>query len=219
VLNYGTDPYYTDVLPDSTFYPFIQELTCRAIVNGYPCGSPGEPCDPQNRPYFRPANNVTRGQLSKIVALSASLPLITGTQTFEDVPVGSTFHSFIESLYNAGAINGYPCGSTGEPCIAPDNRPYFRPNATSTRGQISKIVAITAGFLDPTTNQTFEDVPVGSAFHLWIGNLASRNIINGYPCGSTGEPCIAPDNRPYFRPSSNVTRGQMSKIAVNTFFP
>ncbi|HEX9989324.1 MAG TPA: hypothetical protein VGE45_12705 [Chloroflexia bacterium] len=27
-----------------------------------------EPCDDPNRPYFRPFNNVTRGQASKIVA-------------------------------------------------------------------------------------------------------------------------------------------------------
>lgn len=218
ILFYGTDPYYTDVVPDSTFYAYIQELTCRTIVNGYPCGSPNEPCDPANRPYFRPANNVTRGQLSKIVALSAGLPPITNTRTFEDVAVGSTFHSYIESLYAAGAINGYPCGGPGEPCVAPANRPYFRPNATSTRGQIAKIVAITASYVDPTTNQTFADVPVGSTFHLWIENLAARNIINGYPCGGPGEPCD-PSNRPYFRPSNNVTRGQMSKIAINTFFP
>jgi hypothetical protein len=37
-------------------------------MSGYPCGGPGEPCDPQQRPYFRWGNPVTRGQASKIVA-------------------------------------------------------------------------------------------------------------------------------------------------------
>ena len=220
IARYQPPQQFEDVQPNSTFYYYINDLSCRGIVSGYPCGGTGEPCTPpNNRPYFRPQNNVTRGQLSKIVVLSAGLPTPGGDQTFEDVPLGSTFHPYIEALTQQGAITGYPCGGPGEPCVLPFNRPYFRPNATSTRGQISKIVAITAGYIDPTTNQTFEDVPAGSTFHLWIENLATRGIINGYPCGNPGEPCAPPLNKPYFRPQNNVTRGQMSKIAVITFFP
>jgi hypothetical protein len=37
-------------------------------MQGYACGGPGEPCDGANRNYFRPFNNVTRGQTSKIVS-------------------------------------------------------------------------------------------------------------------------------------------------------
>jgi hypothetical protein len=220
ITRYQAPQQFEDVLPGSTFYSFINDLSCRGIVSGYPCGGAGEPCvPPTNRPYFRPNSDVTRGQLSKIVVLSAGLPTPGGTQTFEDVPIGSTFHIYIEALFSQGAIAGYPCGGPGEPCVPPGNRPYFRPNATSTRGQIAKIVAITANYIDPFGDQTFEDVPVGSTFHLWIENLASRGIIIGYPCGSPGEPCVPPGNKPYFRPSNNVTRGQMSKIAVITFFP
>jgi hypothetical protein len=63
------------VPPSSTFYPYIQRLNGRGIINGYACGSPGEPCvAPQNRPYFRPNNNVTRGQISKIVDLCRQQP-------------------------------------------------------------------------------------------------------------------------------------------------
>ncbi|MDQ3929871.1 MAG: S-layer homology domain-containing protein, partial [Chloroflexota bacterium] len=39
------------------------------VMGGYPCGTvPTEPCGTTNKPYFRPNNNVTRGQASKIVA-------------------------------------------------------------------------------------------------------------------------------------------------------
>jgi hypothetical protein len=39
------------------------------VIGGYACGGEGVPCiPPLNRPYFRPYNNVTRGQASKIVA-------------------------------------------------------------------------------------------------------------------------------------------------------
>jgi hypothetical protein len=216
---YSPLPQFTDVPPASTFYDYVQPLACRGAITGYPCGGDTEPCDPGNHPYFRPQNNVTRGQLSKIVALSAGFEPISNIETFEDVPMGSTFHPYIQALYVHGATTGYPCGGPGEPCNPPSNRPYFRPSATSTRAQISKIVALSAGYIDPVGSQTFEDVPPGSTFHVWIENLATRGIITGYPCGSPGEPCNPSTNRPYFRPTSNVTRGQISKIAVSAFFP
>nr|MDQ5866860.1 S-layer homology domain-containing protein [Chloroflexota bacterium] len=52
----------------SQFYEWIMRLTNRGVMSGYPCGGPGEPCDGQNRPYFRWNAQVTRGQASKIVA-------------------------------------------------------------------------------------------------------------------------------------------------------
>ncbi|MGA7730152.1 MAG: S-layer homology domain-containing protein [Chloroflexia bacterium] len=220
IARYQPPQQFEDVQPNSTFYYYTNDLSCRGIISGYPCGSDAEPCmPPNNRPYYRPQNNVTRGQLSKIVVLSAGFELIPNIATFEDVPIGSTFHPYIQALYVHGAITGYPCGGPGELCIPPSNRPYFRPNATSTRAQISKIVAIAADFTDPVSTQTFEDVPLGSTFHTWVENLAQRTIITGYPCGGPGEPCVPPGNRPYFRPQNNVTRGQMSKIAGITFFP
>ena len=62
-----TDQTFEDVPPTYTFYNEIQRLATRNIMGGYPCGGVGEPCI-TGRPYFRPANNVTRGQSSKIVA-------------------------------------------------------------------------------------------------------------------------------------------------------
>ncbi len=57
---------FTDVAPSNTFFAYIQRLSIHNAISGYPCGGVGEPCDPQNRPYFRPDNLTTRGQLSKI---------------------------------------------------------------------------------------------------------------------------------------------------------
>jgi S-layer family protein len=99
---------------------------------------------PDNRPYFRPGANVTRGQTAKIVASAAGLPAPPpGQWTFQDVPQGSTFWQWIESLSSSGAISGYPCGGDGEPCVPPENRYYFRPGNNVTRGQSAKIVANT----------------------------------------------------------------------------
>ncbi len=112
-------------------------------------------------------------------------------------------------------MTGYLCGSPGEPCVT--GKPYFRPFANATRGQTSKIVANAAGFTEPPSGQTFEDVPSTHTFYEFIQRLASRNVMSGYTCGGVAEPCVA--GKPYFRAGNDVTRGQSSKIVANTFFP
>ena len=57
-----------DVPTDNTFYLFVRCLACQGIISGYECGGTGEPCNPNNDPYFRPNNYVTCGQLAKIVS-------------------------------------------------------------------------------------------------------------------------------------------------------
>ena len=209
--------HYTDVPPSNTFYLHVEYMTCLGIMSGYPCGAPGEPCDPQNRPFFRPNANITRGQLSKIVSNAARFSEPISAQTYEDVSPNNTFYAFIERLTTRGVVGGYPCGGPGEPC-GPQNRPYFRPNAQATRGQISKIVSEAAGLGGPVSGQTFEDVPPSHTFYPFIERLAMRGVMSGYPCGGPGEPC-GPQNRPYFRPQAEATRGQTSKIVANTFYP
>jgi hypothetical protein len=198
---------FSDVPAGSTFYPYIRCLACRGIVNGYGDGT------------FRPASDVTRGQLSKIVANAAGFSDPQSTQQFQDVPVGSTFHVYIGQLYSRGVIGGYPCGAPFEPCVPPGDLPYFRPGANATRGQITKIVANAAGFNHPPIGQQFQDVPPGSTYYTYTYQLVTRSIMSGYPCAGPGEPCVPPANLPYFRGNNNATRGQVSKIVANTFIP
>src|SRR5262249_2617712 len=100
------------------------------IVSGYADGT------------FRPQNNVTRGQLSKIVVNAAGWALLNpADRTFEDVLPGTAFYEFVETAVCHGIISGYTCGGTGEPCGTPP-RPYFRQNNDATRGQIAKIVSL-----------------------------------------------------------------------------
>jgi hypothetical protein len=199
--------HFSDVPEGSTFYAYVRCLACRGIVSGYADNT------------FRPNNNVTRGQLSKIVSNSAGFNDPQTAQLFEDVPPGSAFFDYIGRLASRGYMIGYQCGGVGELCIPPGNLPYFRPNNNATRGQISKIDSNAAGFSDPPAGQTFEDVPPGSTFYTYTERLAARSIMQGYPCGGTGEPCNPPVDRPYFRPNNNATRGQTAKIVSNTFFP
>ncbi|HYP39711.1 MAG TPA: S-layer homology domain-containing protein, partial [Chloroflexia bacterium] len=195
---------FTDVQEGSTFYPFVRCLACHSILGGYSDNT------------FRPNNEVTRGQLSKIVANSANFNEPATGQTFEDVSPSDTFYQFIERMASRGIIGGYPCGGVSEPCGS--GKPYFRPNANATRGQISKIVSEAAGIADPPGSQKFADVAPGSTFYDWVNRLANKGVMGGYNCGGAGEPC-GPGNLPYFRPGNNATRGQTSKIVSGAFFP
>ncbi len=199
---------FSDVPVGSTFYPYVRCLACRGIISGYSDGT------------FHPNDDITRGQLAKIVSNAAGFADTPPGQVYEDVPTTDTFYVWIGRLTSREVMSGYPCGTVPvEPCVAPGNRPYFRPNSNATRGQIAKIVSNAAGFEGTPLQQTFEDVLSSSTFYLWIERLASRGIMGGYPCGSSGEPCVAPDNRPYFRPNNNATRGQVSKIVSGAFYP
>ncbi len=126
-------------------------------------------------------------------------------------------------------IDGYECGGTNpqtgaaEPCDSED-RPYYRPNNTVTRGQASKIVSEAAGFDEniPTNRQTYQDVPPsgeGSTFWVFIERLSARGVMGGYACGDEPAGECQPGNRPYFLPNNPLSRGQAAKIVANTFFP
>ncbi len=119
---------FSDVPTSSVFYCFVETAYSRGIISGYKCGGPGEPCDGSNRPYFRPGDDVSRGQLSKIVVgamgWTIGCPL---TSHFTDVGSDNIFYCFIETAYSHAIISGYEDHT-------------FQPNNSATRGQISKIV-------------------------------------------------------------------------------
>lgn len=207
-----TSTRFWDVDSEHWATSYVEFLAARGVISGYGDGS------------FRPNNSATRGQLSKIVTLGFNMPTVTPAQArFADVPVGSTFFPYVETLVERGLVSGYPCGGAGEPCD-PLRRPYFRPNANVTRGQIAKIIVGAAGWqAAPASGASFQDVPAGSSFHSAIEVAVAQGIIGGYPCGaSQAEPCSPGDNRPYYRPGNNATRAQIAKmvyLAITTTLP
>jgi CSLREA domain-containing protein len=215
------DVQFSDVPVYSPFYIYIKCLACRGIVSGYDDGT------------FRPNNNVTRGQVAKIVANSAGFSEKVVAQTFADVPPSQTFYVWIERMAERQLLTGYPCGSVNPATGAPEpcdvqNRPYYRPGNDVTRGQLAKLASNAAGFDDtpPAGAQSFEDVPPSETFYVYIERLSRRGIISGYDCSlgqynaclGTYETCDA-QGRPYYRSCVPITRGQTAKIDANTFFP
>jgi hypothetical protein len=172
---------FTDVPTTHTFYPYVNCLACRLIIGGYADGT------------FRAENNVTRGQLAKIVSGAAGYNEPVTGQTFSDVPPTHSFYIYIERAAAHGVIGGYTDGT-------------FRPQNNATRGQIAKIISNAAGYNEPVSGQRFIDVPPTHPFYEFVERIAGRGIISGYADGT-------------FRPENNATRGQTSKIVSNTFFP
>jgi hypothetical protein len=201
----GCQVTFSDVQPADWFYEPVRWMFCNGIVSGYPDNT------------FRPYNSTTRGQILKIAVRAFNLPLHTdGGPHFSDVPVTHTFYPYIETASFHSIVGGYACGGDGEPCDG-ENRPYFRPNSLVTRGQLTKITVLTAIESDPVRWQllnpavaSFVDVPLNNAFFPYVETAVAHNILQGYSCGGSGEPCPGR----YFRPGNDATRAQLSKIVM-----
>ena len=170
---------FSDVFPTDYFYTPVNWLVSQGIVGGYQDGT------------FRPYNNATRGQVTKMVVLGEGWPLVNPAQgTFSDVAPGSTFYRYIETAVQHGVITGYQDGT-------------FRPNADVTRGQLTKIVVSARGWslANPPT-PTFSDVAPSSTFYRYIETAVQHGILSGYNDGT-------------FRPGNNAIRGQIAKILYN----
>jgi glucose/arabinose dehydrogenase len=142
---------------------------------------------------FRPGAGITRGQLAKLVSNAAGYDEAVSGQTFSDVPPGSTFYPYVERIASRGVVGGYADGT-------------FRPGGPATRGQIAKVLSNAAGFTDEPAGQSFPDVGTSDPFYLYVERLSRRGIIGGYADGTFG-------------PGNSATRGQVSKMVANTFFP
>jgi hypothetical protein len=165
---------FSDVHPSDYFYVSVQYLACHGVISGYADGT------------FRPFNNTTRGQLTKIVVLAEGWTQTCTSQTFSDVPPSHTFYCYVETAVAHGVISGYADGT-------------FKPGNDVTRGQLAKIVVLAEGWTQTCTTQHFSDVPPTHPFYCFVETAFAHGIISGYADGT-------------FRPGNSATRGQISKI-------
>jgi len=185
---------FSDVPLGYWAYGYIKWAYCNGIVSGYAEGT------------FRPEAATTRGQVAKMVVLSAGFPLLTPpTAHFSDVPPGSPFYTYIETAYAHQVISGYADGT-------------FRPSANVTRAQLTKLIVVARGIslLTPAT-PTYNDVPVGYWAYSYIETATAHQIVGGYDClGLTPLATPAPPCRA-FRPGNDATRAQLSKMLYQAF--
>src|SRR5207253_347816 len=105
---------FSDVHPSDYFYTSVLYLACHGAISGYSDGT------------FRPYNNTTRGQVTKIVVLGFGIPINTaGGPHFSDVPATHPFYVYVETANKNGIVPGYGGGP-------------FRPLKDATTRQLTK---------------------------------------------------------------------------------
>ncbi|MFL5733388.1 MAG: S-layer homology domain-containing protein [Chloroflexia bacterium] len=171
-----TSTSFADVPSDFWAATYIEYLAGRGVISGYSDNT------------FRPNNNATRGQFSKMIVLGEGWPIdLTSAPHFTDVPPGSTFYEYVETAVNHGVISGYADRT-------------FRPNNNITRGQIAKIIVLAQAWpLENPITPTFVDVLPGSPFYGYVETAVAHEIISGYADRT-------------FRPNNLATRAQLSKM-------
>lgn len=164
-------------LPDSHWaYSYISTLYCRGIISGY------------SDYTFRPGSEITRGQLTKMIALGYGWVLYNPViPSFVDVPTDHPFYQYIESAYLREIISGYSDGT-------------FRPGTSVTRSQVTKMLALAGGWqlINPTV-PTFRDVQPDYWAYTYIETAYVRGIVSGYSDGT-------------YRPGVTVSRAQFAKM-------
>ena len=178
---------FTDVCPADWFYPFVMDLYNLGAISGYADQT------------FRPNNEITRGQIMKVVVIATGL---TGAvahrrQLQRCADHAAVLHAGSRSGWRTGWSAAMPAAAPGEPCD-PQQRPYFRPGANVNRGQMAKMIVNARHWpVDSPPLATFADVPLTSPYFVYVERVAAYDAISGYGCGGT---CAEPCPGVYFRP-------------------
>lgn len=110
---------FNDITASKASYDEIMNLYHRGIISGYPDGS------------FRADKNVTRGEFSKMLILSAKYDLDDQlTSSFSDVRDSLWSRKYIMTLASKGIVNG-------------KGNNQFDPNGHITIGEVLKVLSLT----------------------------------------------------------------------------
>ncbi|MEO8285568.1 MAG: hypothetical protein ABI670_03975 [Chloroflexota bacterium] len=194
---------FEDVLPTNTFFNNIRSLYFAGIVGGYPCGGPGEPCGPENLPYYRPGASVSRGQMAKIADNSRKRPGIFIDTATDGQPIysrtsfpngrgiqgdsvyGNGVHGISASttasgVYGENAVAGF--GIAGRTINSGSAVFGDNPNAAGFAGNFNGNVRV-QGTLSKAAGSFEIDHPLDPAnkylYHSFVESPDMMNIYNG----------------------------------------
>lgn len=142
---------------------------------------------------FRPDNNITRAELTKIALLiNGYKPNTQNTQkSFPDLEDGKWYVPYVNTAATLGIVNGYDDG-------------LFRPDDLVTRAEAVKILLRAAGIEVYTTGEVlYPDVTEDDWYYPYVAYATQTEIVNGFVNGKFG-------------PNMNLTRAEAAKIAANT---
>lgn len=165
---------------------YVDYLYTAGITTGYDGG------------FFRPYEEISRQQFA--VMLYRCLGLDGRAYEQNSLPFADkrSISAYAETAIKALYAQGILTGSTGS-----DGRLYFYPNRSLTRAQAAAMIGRTQAKGYAASSLTFTDSAQIPSYALpYIQTMTAQGIISGYADGS-------------FKPSNNITRGQMAKILYN----
>jgi tartrate-resistant acid phosphatase type 5 len=179
------DPWFADVPPAHPFYPYVQPAAEQGLISGYDCGGPGEPCDDQARPYFRPSDVMTRAQVVKVVMLATGrlppLPTPTATATATAIPTETA----TPTATSTPTAPPTPT-ATSTPSSTATNSPTATPSATATRTATATPApaqAVTFATLGDFGDGTAKEAAVAALIASWnpdaVVTLGDNNYEDG----------------------------------------
>ena len=146
---------FYDVPVGHPYYKEIYTLRNAKIINGYPGN------------LYGPKDAISRGQVAALISRSGiDLKPIRDAKQFKDVSTSHMFYNEIQTLYQAGIIDG-----TGD---------YFNPNNSLTREQLAKILVLAFSLKNQGGYENyFNDIKQSDWAYEYILNLASNGITIG----------------------------------------
>lgn len=140
---------------------FIQALSSRGIIKGYPDGT------------FKPESPVTRAEFAAMIGKAFSKDKVRNAVGFADVPSSYWAYSVIQNAYQIGFLSGYP-GSV------------FRPEQKIPREQV--LVSLANGLSYSANNSVSTDLQVyndasqiSSYARSSIAAATEKSIVVNYP--------------------------------------
>ncbi|MEE1132972.1 MAG: 5'-nucleotidase C-terminal domain-containing protein [Caryophanon sp.] len=166
---------FTDVKESYTHAAAVYELAEAGIISGFGDGT------------FGPGQDVTRGQVAKIIANALDLDTTNVVDpAFIDVPATNQYYGAVAALKEAQIISGYGDNTYGV-------------GDAVTRGQMAKIIERAFGLRDVTEAPKFTDVPDTHQYFDAVAALSSNGVALGFGDGTYGV-------------DKNITRGQLASF-------
>jgi hypothetical protein len=130
---------------------------------------------------------------------TASTTSVTKSESNENKSAAYSFYKDVDLSYwaidyiNELTDRNFICGYEGA---------YFKPNASITRAELTKIVVLVCGFpVSDSAKSSFTDVSDSHWAYKYIAAAEANSIITGYENGT-------------FMPDAYVSRAEIAKIAV-----
>ncbi|MGG2084540.1 N-acetylmuramoyl-L-alanine amidase [Lysinibacillus pakistanensis] len=169
---------FVDIPKQDEAFEEINYLVNLGVIKGY---------TEKGKMYYKPNNNVTRGQAAKMVVVaSGNKPLVVHTSSFSDVKPGSELSGYVERAVQLGF---FKTNTNGQ----------FLPNKPLTRDEMSYV--LTKAFkLDTSkyenSDSPFIDVTINHPYVTYVNTIYYNGVTKG-------------SNQKY-NPNEQVTRKQFA---------